>query len=322
MATALPPERLTWLDDLRQALSRSEDRLPAATTPEDAQELYAGLDRVADLWAMQAADGADADVRGEAARWQRVQAQVLRRGPALLRAWGGPAGLAAARRVVQPPPDRAWWTLDQHVAGVRARRMRRVLAAAVAAAALLWLANFVLSRLFPSNPQAKEAMFLWVEGNNALTQGQYDQAFTLLGQAVALPSPDPEYLILYGVAADLTDHPEAAEDAWRKARRLLNGDEAQFLTLRGSGYFFSKQSAAALSDLQAATALDPQSSRAYLFHGLTLETQDRFQEALVSLTRASELAETQGSAELMVMARSEIAALLKRMQTAPPVPTP
>ncbi len=125
-------------------------------------------------------------------------------------------------------------------------------------------------------------------------------------------------MILHGVVAEVLGDPAAAEQSWQQARSLLQGDEAQFLTERGQSYLRAQQTAKAIDDLQAAIVLDPASARAHLVLGGALDAEGRYQEAMRAYEQASELADAADNAELTVMARSQMANLLQRLQAMPP----
>lgn len=317
MATALQTEWVTPADELRQLIAASEDGLIKLTGPASAAELFDCLDRIAQMLPEFEATGADA--RAEKARWQGLQERLLARGPQVLRAWRGADRLAAARQARNPAASHWWWWIDQQVAERRRRRLRRAATIALAAIAVLAVAAFVLSRLFPVDPAVRAAYRLQLEAESMLGIGDLAAGYQLLQQAIEATPGDPSLLILYGVVADTQGDSAAAEQAWQQARDLLGGAEAPFLTERGLAFLRVQQPERAIGDLEAAIALDPTSARAHLLLGSSLEVAGRFQEAIAAYEQAATLAQAAGNAELVATARVQMANLLQRMQASPPI---
>ncbi len=315
MAIALVAGRVTVADDLRQLLSQSEERLINLTDRTSAAELYSRLDQIAALMPQIRAIGGD--MRAEEARWQSLQERIQTRGPQVLRAWQGSAHLGAARQAANPDETRWWWWIDQRVAAQRQRRLRRIGSLALVLLAIVAAAAIVLPRLFPVDPVVRDSYRLQLRAETALANGDLAGGFQAVGQAIAIDPGNTNLLILHGVLAEHQGDPAAAEQSWQRARSLLNGDQAEFLTERGLSYLRVQQVDLAIEDLQAAVALDPVSARAQLLLGSALEAEGRHQEALNAYQRAADLADAAGNAELTVMARAQMANLLPRLQAAP-----
>ncbi len=316
MAIALNSGRVTPADDLRQLLSQSEERLINLSDPSSAAELYSRLDQIADLMPQIQATGGD--VRAEEARWQSLQQRILARGPSVLRAWQGSARLASARLTIDPDASRWWWWLDQRLAEQRRRRLLRIGGVALALLTIVAVAAFALSRLFPVDPVVRASYRLQTQAETALASGDFKTGYQMLSEAIAIDPSNHSLLILHGVVAEGRGDPVAAEQSWQQARSLLSGDEVQFLTERGLSYLRVQQAGPAIDDLQAAIALDPAAARAHLVLGGALEAVGRYQEAQNAYEQAADLANAAGNAELTVMARSQMANLLQRLQAAPP----
>lgn len=318
MATAIKSERFTLADDLRRLLARGEDRLIDLSSQADAAELFALLDQIARLWPEARATGAD--VRGEEARWQGLQERLVARGSQVLRAWQGSAGLEAARHAAAPDHERWWWWLDQIMADKRRARLRRVALAALAAVAVVAAAVFILQRLFPVDPAVREAYRLQTAADVALAGGDLQSAFDSYSQAIEVDPQDYRLYVTHGVLAAVLGQSAVAERSWQQARALLASDEARFLTERSLAYLRAQQAQQAVDDAQAAIALDPGSAQAQLFLGGALEALGRYQEAVQAYEQASALADAADNAQLVVIARTQLAQLMQRIQAAP-VPT-
>lgn len=316
MAIAIKAERLTRADDLRQLLARSEERLINLANQAEAAELYAWLDEIDRLWPEVRATGGD--VRAEEARWQSLQDRLTARGAQVLRAWQGSAGLAAARQAAAPAASAWWWWLDQVMAQKRRTLLRRVGLAALAVLALLAVASFVLPRVFPVDPAVRAAYRLQLAADTALANGDLPGALLAFSQAIEANPTDYRLLISHGVVAELLGQSAVAEQSWQRARALLPGDEARFLSERGLLYIRAAQPQQAAADAQAAIELDPNSATAYLVLGGALEGLGRYEQAVNAYQQASALAEASDNPQLTVMARTQLANLLQRIQTSPP----
>lgn len=317
MAIALQTEWVTPADELRQLIAASEDGLVKLAGPASAAELFDCLDQIALLLPQFEATGAD--VRAENARWQGLQERILARGPQVLRAWQGADHLAAARQTRNPAASHWWWWIDQQVAEGRRRKLRRAATIALVTVAVVAVVGFVLSRLFPVDPAVRAAYRLQLEAESALGVGDLAAGSQLLQQAIQATPDNPTLLILYGAVADAQGDPAAAEQAWQRARELMQGAEAPFLTERGLAFLRVQQPDRAISDLEAAIALDPTSARAQLLLGSTLEAVGRFQEAIAAYEQAATLAQAAGNAELVATARVQMANLLQRLQASPAI---
>ncbi len=315
MAVAPDTGRVTPTDDLRQLLSQSEERLINLTDPASAAELYSRLDQITDLLPHLQATGGD--IRAEEARWQSLQERLESRGSRVLRAWQGSARLAAARQTAKPDPARWWWWIDQKVAERQRRRLWRIGSLALALLAVVALFALVLPRLFPVDPVVRESYRLQLRAETALANDDLAAGYQALNEAIVVDPANPSLLILHGVVADVLGDRAAAEQSWQQARGLLQGNEAQFFTERGQSYLRVMQTGRAIDDLNTATTLDPASARAQLVLGGALDAEGRYQEAMSAFERAAELAEAAGNPELTVMARTQMAHLLQRLQAAP-----
>lgn len=316
MAVTIKTERHTLADDLRQLLARSEERVINVASQAEAAELYAWLDQIDHMWPEVQTMGAN--VRAEETRWQSLQERLAARGAKVLRAWQGSAGLAAARQAAQPPASAWWWWLDQVMAQKRRAVLRRVGLLALALLALLAVAAFALPRLFPVDPAVRAAYRLQNAADVALANGDAQAALLSFSQAIEINPNDSSLLISHGVVAEMLGQNALAEQSWQRARALLPGDEAQFLAERGLVYIRTQQPQQAAGDAEAAIALNPDLAMAHLVLGGALEGLGRYQEAVSAYQQASALAEADDNPQLTVMARTQMANLLQRIQASPP----
>lgn len=312
MAVALKSERLTPADELRQLLSRSEERLINLSGPDSVAELYAWLDQIASLLPEIRARGAD--IRSEEGRWQSLQERVQNRAKRVMRAWRGGAALAAARRAADPPEANWWWWIDQRIAQQRQRRLRRGAVTALATLAALAAVAFLLQRLFPVDPTQRAAYRLQLQAETELNNGAVAAAYDTLSQALEVDADNFRVWVLHGAVADVLGDSSTAGASWQQARQLLAGNELPFLIERGVAFLRTQQTGRAIADLEAAVALDPSSAQAHLVLGSALEADGRLRDGLAAYERAAELAEAANQAELIVLARVQMANLMPRLQ--------
>lgn len=317
MAIAVKAGTQTAADELRSLLAQNEDRLVKLGGQQAAADLFAGLDRLAELWPGIQQSGVD--VRGEWTRWETLQAQLRQRGAKVLAAWGGAQALVAARAVAAPDPSHWWWWLDERVAN---RRRRRVIRAASLVAAVLVIAVvgvLLFERLFPVDENLRQAYRLRTDGETALMEGDYQTALSSIKQAASIMPDDPALQVLAGVLSEQAGDSAGADESWQTARGLLQGEEDEFLVLRAMAYGQVNQFDKSEQDALAASALNPNSARAYLYLGAAYEGQGRIPEAMDAYTKASDLA-GDSDPNLTVLARARLASLLQK-GPAMPMPT-
>jgi tetratricopeptide (TPR) repeat protein len=319
MAISVKSGPMTDADELRELLSRSEERVVRPESRQGVLELFAWLDTMAGLWPGLRAGGAD--LRAEWTRWEGVQSQVRQRGSRLLAAAGGARSLAEARRQAQPDESHWWWWLDEIVARDRRRRTFRVTGILAALVALILLGVAAFNALFPVDPQVKEAYRLRTSAETALADEDRAQALPYLAQAVQVTPDDASLQILYGTVAYSLEDETTAQAAWDRGRSLMD-DEASFLVERGRTFVQVNLPERAIADEEAALRLDPQSAAAYFVLGLAYELAGNRSQALDAYSQASELA-SDTDPQLTVLARTRMATLLQQLDTgAVPEATP
>jgi tetratricopeptide (TPR) repeat protein len=312
MATALRNDRMTPADELRQLLSRSEDRLINLSDSASVAELYTWLDQVASLMPVLRAAGGD--VRSEEARWQSLQERVQNRATRVMRAWRSSAVLAAARQAAAPPEANWWWWIDQMIARQRQRRLRRGAGIVLAVLAALAAASFVFQRLFPVDPVQRAAYRLQLQAETELNFGNTVAAYETLSRVLEIDATNFRMWILHGAVADLLGDSMTADHSWQQARSLLADAELPFLIERGMSFVRTQQPDRAITDLEAAIAIDPGSAQAHLVLGSALEAVGRLRDGLAAYERAADLAEAANNPELVVLARVQAANLIPRLQ--------
>lgn len=317
MAQAIKSNPITPADTLRDLLARSEGRVVNPLEGGGVPELFGWMDEIAALWPGLERSGVD--LRGERTRWETLQAQVRRRGGALLRAWPASRPLAA-ERVARAPAAGWWWELDRLVAADQRRRLLRFVAAVAAVVVAGVAAVVILSRLFPVDPQVREAQRYQFEVEQALAAGDRATAQGLLEQAVQAIPGDAGFQLLLGAAYAASSDMDAAEEQWAIGRSLLP-DEAEFLVERSRAFLQLGRAEEALRDAQAAVQLQPDSAPAHLYRAAALEELGDLAQAIEAYARVAELA-AQTDPQLVVLARTRMAALMQMPAQPTPIEVP
>jgi tetratricopeptide (TPR) repeat protein len=314
MAIAVNSGTQTSADELRTLLTHCEDCLAKLHDRSTAAALYAGMDKLAEMWPAIRQTGVD--VRGEWTRWETLQATLQRHAAKVLAAWGGRQALADARTAAAPAASRWWWWVDEVVAKHRRSRVVKTAGIFFAVIGVIVLGAMLFNRLFPVDEAVREAYRLRTDAETAMMNGDYAAALIAMERAVAARPEDATLQIMLGVLAEHAGDQATAAQAWSTARTLLQGKEDIFLAERGLAYGQLNQLDRSVQDELAAIALTPNLARAHLYLGAAYEAQGKTTEALAAYTRAGELA-GDADPELTVLARTRIGALLQ--QAPPPI---
>jgi tetratricopeptide (TPR) repeat protein len=144
--------------------------------------------------------------------------------------------------------------------------------------------------------------------NAALEQGNAKEALLFLEEGLAKIPHDPDLLLYQGVVQELLGNEAAARQSFDQAQASLN-DPLHFYLARSQLELRVGRLAEADGDARAALELDQNSSAAWLLLGQALEAQQKRDEALSAYQKASDLANTNGDAEIFVTARMALARL-------------
>lgn len=314
MAQAVRSGPLTRADQLRELLSRCEERVVSPGSGGGLAELFGWMDEIANLWAELEASGVD--LRAERTRWEGLQSQVRKRGGKLLRAWQGPESLDAAREAAAPERSHWWWWLDEEVAAQHRRRLLRGVTIAALVALVLGGGSLLLSRLFPVDPTVRALTQLEFEFRDAMTAGDLATAREKLEQSIALKPQDAFLHLQLGALAETTGDPGIRERAFATARELVQ-DEADYLMLRGQAYLIVGEARQAIRDELSSLEMRPDEPLALFLLGVGYERVGEVEKAQEVLQRSSDLA-MESNPQLAVAARTLLAELLQR----PSAPTP
>jgi tetratricopeptide (TPR) repeat protein len=303
----VPSTARTPVDRVRESLDRAEILISRLRdSGPQVLELLHLLDQGAR--ALAELEAAGVDVRAERVRFETVQRQ-LRRRQALFLAEAG-AAFGEERAAVQPDRARWWWFLDEAVAQERARRLRRWLTWALAAALLLSGAWWAYDRFIAPPPEVRQAFQLSANGEALADEGDLRAALAEFEAAAALTPEDPEPWIWQGVIHfELNERDEARAD-FETARALYETD-FDFLLDRGRAYLRLGNLAVASADIEQAILEDPDSGQSYLLRaGIAADGGD-YAAAVADLDRAAELAQAAGDTQLEAVARAQRALVIQ-----------
>jgi tetratricopeptide (TPR) repeat protein len=325
MARAIQDGRLTPADELRELLTESEKLLVNLRGhSSNALELLRNMDRIAALWPE--LEGAGADLRAEAGRWEALQSAVRGSAPPIVRQLGRMGGLPALRTEAHPDgQEQWWWRLDRESAARSRARLLRFGKFALAIVAVAVATGVILNTLFPVDPRVQEATRKIMAGQSKIQyDADYAAALPLFEEATALTPDDSEAWLWLGATQQKLGDVSASADSFRQASELIP-DQTDFLSRRATVYFTLAMLDEAASEVNAVLARDPGNPQAYLLRAGVYDAQGRYAEAAQALQQAADFADERNLPQISATARYQMGLLLQRMPIAPqssPAPTP
>lgn len=253
--------------------------------------------------------GGQYDTGGEESRAEALRERLVReagRTARLVRTAGLEAQLADSP---------IWQRVQTTLAAQRRRRTRALAGGALALALLAVLLFVVVPRVFPPTPVAN------IDAVSRLaTGGDTAGALALARTEQARAPQDATAAVWIGVLEEHAGNTQAAEAAWVQARALL-GDPDAFLFERGQARLQLEDARGAEADARELTTRPAPGARAQgqLLLGVLYEARGDMRAALGAYEQAGQLADQAGNAQLTVVARTRMAAI---MQRPPPLPTP
>lgn len=305
MATKLDyvqAKKLNPADELRATLSALEDREPAlkSLSADEALALLQEMDAAHALFSQ--LEAADVDLWSEQGRFDSIQGKVRKRAGAILKSIGGPAALADHRRAAEPDSEQWWWFLQALVAARRQRIVRQLLITGAVVLAVLGGLYVAFQTVLAPSPEAVARLDAENRSMAAFEQGDVAQALAEVNEGLAVVPHDTGLLILAGAFHELLGQNEAAAQQFAQAKSAAANEEFYRLG-RAQVYLRTLQAEKAEVEARAALDTNPQSARAALILGQSLEIQDRRQDAAQAYEQASELAQATNDNEVFVMAR-------------------
>lgn len=311
------PGAETPADTLRRTLREAEEESALLLRGRGALlPLLHRLDAIAQ--GLQTLEAEGIDLRPERTRWKSLCTQLRRGAERLVRhAQEGPKALQQARQELHPPDELWWWSLDLLAAEQRRRRLTRTLRAASIALLVLALLGGAAYFFLRPDPLTAQKLRLYAAADQAIQAGRWEEALARYQEAAALDPQDPEPWLRLGWAQERTGDEGAAQASFREAATRF-GDPFAYELALARLYVEVGDSQRALPYALRATELNPQSPHAFYVLASAYEGSGKFVEALQALQTCDRLAEAQGDAELVAMARVRVGMLLQQMA----VPTP
>jgi tetratricopeptide (TPR) repeat protein len=266
------------------------------------------LDSVAD--GLERMEQRGTDLRAERVRFENVLLQLNSRDRAFVSQIGGT--LQAER----PVDARWWWHLNEQVAAKRRRRLKRVVGTTLIALVLVAVLYVLYDRLLAAPPNVRKAVSAVFQGEQAVSEGNLQQAIEQFEKAVELDPENSEALLWLGVLYQNVNDTERAKTAFEEARTHLSSD-VDFLLERGLLFLTLGDNESARQDAQAAIDLSPGQPEGYFLLGNVAEQMGDLELAYNAFDRTSQLAAETGQVTLQATARMRLANVLQRLMVAP-----
>lgn len=320
-AASLISGAYTPANQLRQILNNIEIILGKIQiiTVDESRSLPFLLDEATQL--LEALDVDGANVASEKTRYASVCAEYKRKGSQILKAIGGRDELERMRNKVIPSPKHWWWYIDAYLDEKAQIRRKKTIRTSLIFAGLMTIL-VVLYLLFLAPDKATRERFI-IENNaeQALAQGFYDDALEILEPAVSLYPGNPDLLMLYGVAAQLTNNTEIAEITFTQVRQILENDEDFYYT-RAQIFLNAGLAEYAAEDAERILEINPESAIGYYQKGTAANALGDIRTAYLALENAAKYANKEGKIELEGMARIQLAYLSTTFTDSQPTETP
>ncbi|MCD4738051.1 MAG: hypothetical protein K8R89_02170 [Anaerolineae bacterium] len=295
---------------LRAVLEQLESQLGRATSVNEQTALYVLqlFDEAATLLsALQATGG---DWRSEETRLETTHAKFRRRGRSFLKSLGGAEKFAALHSTNAPAQPGWWWQLDKLLATERRVRLHRGGKWALGILALLLVLGGLYRQFLAPPPELVASVQHQYAAEELLDAGDYAAALCEIELGLQAMPDKPDMLILKGVLHELLAEPAEAAPAYARAEQLL-ASRAFLLEERAHVYLSVQLLVQSQADAQELLKLEPRSAIAQLYLGMIAEAQGELQTAREHYETASAWASKSEEAEIYVMARVQLANLMR-----------
>lgn len=298
----LQPRKLNRNDELRDLLKQLEDSQPLLQKMNPTQALITlrNLDQVYGLLAELEVSGAE--LPGEQARFEGIQAELKKQAVPFLKGLGGPATVGDYRPKPAPSREQWWWYIDEWVAAQRRRLLKRIIG--IGAVLIIVLAGLVVAfnTVLAPSPEAIARLEGETQSLAAFNNADYDAALAAVDRSLEIVPEDARLLTLRGIYLELLGREQEAGDVFQQARRS-SSDPVNFYIDRGQYYLRTNQIAKSEADARSALNGDEDSPAAWLLLGQVLELQNERSEAIAAYQYAAELAAERDDNEVVILAR-------------------
>lgn len=298
------------LDDLLNQLEIDLTKVGHGN-PESALKMLLKMDQV--FFTIEEMSQKENPIKAEAAQFDYVTNSLEKNCRNFLKDVGGKEKLASYRLDFSPGAKQRWWFIDLTYEQQVRSRLRHLGLVFGAFVAILGLFAIIYQNFLAPDPTTAKRYSLEIDADQAIGQGDYNQALDIVGQALALSPQDARLMILRGVLYDRSDKKAESSADFAKAETLMNNRE-QFLLSRADAWMKIGDLANGLQDTQECIRENPNSAEGYFYYGKVSELMKDYVLAIDNYTKASQLADQQGKTELNATVRISLAML---MQTLP-----
>lgn len=262
-------------------------------------------------------------LQAEWAQFIYIEAKIHNYASTLLHEIGGSKQLDLSRQQVNPLPENWWWFLDTWLNERRKASARRVLMIGSIVIGVLSALVLVYQFFLAPDPATQAKYAHEVGAQQAMINGEFNQALNEINQGLKLAPDDFEFLVLKGVTLQKLGHENEAQDVFMQAEKKINIPE-QFLKARALVYLQVSNPQAALLDTQEILKINPESPEAYFYSAQAYQDLNNNTAAYEAYQKASDLAQNQNKTELAAAVRMNMGYLLQSMGAQIPTlePTP
>lgn len=291
----------TTFTQIRQLLDTNERAVVAIRQePAQAADVIIGVEKVLALLEQLHATGVD--IRAEEGRADSLRGRLLREARLVARQ------VNKSGRGVELTSSELWHEIQSLDVAERSHQQRRWLIGGGAAALIALLLFVVLPRLFPAPPSANIIAVSQIAGQGNL-QGALQRALEEQSQA---PN-DQQIGVWVAALQQQLGQTEQAEASWKVARKRYP-DDVTFLSDRIGVALQLNDLASAERDAMSLQAMPNGVAIGTYQLASVREYQKRYGEALKLYEQASDLANKEGKPELVVAARTRMAAIMQSPQ--------
>lgn len=307
----------TPADTLRRNLREAEEGVALLLREKgELLPILRRMDAIAE--GLRALEAEGLDLRPERTRWESLCAQVQHGVERLVRhAQEGARGLRQARLERNPAEEAWWWRLDLLAAERRRRRLMRLAKAGGIVVLILAILGVGAYLFLRPDPITQQKLQLYLAAEQAIQEGRWEEAIARYQEATSLDPDDPEPWLRLGWAQEQAGDQESAQQSLERAAALF-GDAFAYELALARLYVESGDFAQALPHALKASELNPESPHAFYVLATAYEGTSQLPQAIQALQTCERLAEAQGNAELLAMARVRLGVVLQRLA----VPTP
>ena len=249
-----------------------------------------------------------ANIASEYTRFDTVCATYRKNGAQYIKALGGRTAYINMREQHSPEKDHWWWFLDKYLDDQMRIRQKKTMRSFLTTIGIIGALVLLYVVFLAPDKETREVIRHQSDAESALVEGTPAVALEFLEQALAIRPEDDRLLILYGVAAKLSDNNDIAEESFSKALTVM-GDEVDFLSLRAQVYLAAGMPESALQNAEQAIEINHEIALPHYYKGLAANALGDSQTAYLELEAAANYAHQEGKIELEGMARIQMAYL-------------